>query len=54
MTISEIRKQLEIANELARVRVGFIVVPVLSEEQKQELAALALQNINILESQESK
>jgi 2-keto-3-deoxy-6-phosphogluconate aldolase len=44
----EIRKALEAAQAFTRAGIDFVAVPVTSEEQKQVLAKLAMQELEVL------
>ncbi len=52
MNIAQLRAQLELATTFAKMRIGFVVVPITSEAEQVELAERALRNIDILQNLE--
>lgn len=48
MHVSEIRGQLEIARELAKMGVDFVVIPPVTEYELTQLARLSAENLEML------
>ena len=49
MTVKQIKNQLEIATELAKVQIGFVVVPVFNHTDKNTFALSAYRRLQELE-----
>lgn len=50
MSIAQIRKQLEMANMFAKAGIDFVVVPISTEEEREQLAMQALDKIEELQA----